>query len=188
MHFMQFIDMGYTPLMKVQFNLTRLEELEMNLFYHGREEEAAELDQKEYFHPQSTHEQCSIQIFNGITSKEITFHKNRDDGHKHWKICQSYLDREFPSIGMYPHSLENELCDSQSELDKLEKNAKSEENCLSFLHLLVELWQYDDYVGIECLLQESDLSVPEDIPLNEEFSSLTNMRNIGKDILIFEWC
>ena len=62
---MQFIDMGYTPLMKVQFNLTRLEELEMNLFYHGREEEAAELDQKEYFHPQSTHEQCSIQIFNG---------------------------------------------------------------------------------------------------------------------------
>lgn len=186
MHFMQFIDLGYTPLMKVQFKLNRSEELEPSLFYYGREEEIDESGKEDYSIPPP--EQCSIQIFNGITSKYIVFHKNHDDGHKHWKICQYDLEREFPSIGEFANYSKNENSYSQSELDRLVKNAKSEENCLCHLHQLIELWQYDDYVGIECLLQESDLSVPEDIPPNNEgHPCLTNMRNIGKNILIFEW-
>jgi len=184
MHLMQFVELGYNPIMKVQFNISRSEEITWPLFW-GDAEETANFDPDEYLGAESTHEQCSIKIFNGSVSKEIVFHKKRSDKHSLWKMCDQHHRRDFPSREQLEHLIEYEIWDSQSELEQMEKTAKSEENCLSYVNLLVELWQNDDYISIECLLQETDLSVPEDPERSNIF--LTNMHNIGKDILIFDW-
>jgi len=184
MHFMQFVDLGYNPIGKVQFNIRRVEEISLHLFF-GDAVEDGHFDPESYADSETTHEQCSIKISNGSVSKKIVFHKKRPDDHDHWHICDQHLRRDFSSKEQREHLIEFGIWDSQSELDQLEKAAESEQNCLSHLLTLVQLWQNDDYVGIQCLLQEADLLSPHDV--NEENTSLTNMHNIGKDILIFDW-
>ena len=177
---------GLTPLFKVQLKISRKEDFEFSLF--AGDEYTEMLDQVEneddYHQYQENFEQCSLQILTGHPSgdKVLRFHKSKESDHSGWTLCDNDKKEYFPCAYDFDFRNDHDLFDSIEDAAKYELEQQAQNYCIDTIEDIVKHWQDDDYISIELIMQEG--TTPSHIEGDGTF--LTNMKNIGRDILLFE--